>query len=139
MSDRNDYTRRLIEEFRANGGSVGGPMAHTPLLLLTTTGARSGQPHTTLLGYLRDGARLIVNGAKQGASRHPDWYCNLVKYPHVTVEVGTEAFEATAVLLETPERDWLWSQAVEQYPILAEHQAKTDRQFPVIALCRRAG
>ncbi len=73
MSASNASNRRLVEEFRANEGSVEGPLAHTPLLVLTTTGARSGQPHATLLGYLRDGERLIVIAAKQGAPRHPDW------------------------------------------------------------------
>jgi deazaflavin-dependent oxidoreductase (nitroreductase family) len=96
MSNRRDYTHRLIEEFRANGGTLGGPFAHTPLLVLTTTGARSGQPHATLLGYLRDGERLIVIAAKQSASRHPDWYHNLVKHPQVTVEIGTETFDSYA-------------------------------------------
>ncbi len=139
MSTRNDYQSRLIEEFRANGGTVGGPFAHTPLLVLTTTGARSGQPHATLLGYLRDGERLMVIAAKQGASRHPDWYHNLVKHPQVTVEIGTEAFDASAALVEASERDRLWRKAVACSPMLAEQQAKTDRQFPVLALCRRAG
>ena len=139
MSNRNEYNRRLIEEFRASGGNVGGPFEHAPLLVLTTTGARSGQPHATLLGYLRDEERLIVIAAKQGASTHPDWYHNLLKHPQVKVEIGTEAFDASAVIIEASERDRLWSKAVEMHPVLAEHQEKTARQFPVIALRRRAG
>ena len=132
----NDYNRHLIEEFRANGGKVSGQFEHTPLLLLTTIGAKSGQCRTTPLGYMPEGDRLIVIASSGGAPTHPDWYHNLVAHPQVTVEVGTETFDAIAVVAEDEERDRLWTKGVALYPSLAEHQAKTTRQFPVIALSR---
>ena len=137
MTTRNDYNRQVVEEFRANGGKVGGMWEGTPLLLLTTRGAKSGERRITPMGYLPDGDRLIVWASNGGAPTHPDWYHNLVAHPEVTVEVGTETFDAIAVVTEDAERDRLWTKAVERYPILAEHQAKTTRQIPVIALSRR--
>jgi len=133
----NDYNRHLIEEFRANGGKVSGQFEHTPLLLLTTIGAKSGQCRTTPLGYMPEGDRLIVIASSGGAPTHPDWYHNLVAHPQVTVEVGTETFDAIAVVAEDEERDRLWTKGVALYPSLAEHQAKTTRQIPVIALSRQ--
>ncbi len=137
MTNRNDYNLQVIEEFRANGGKVSGPYEHTPLLLLTTTGAKSGERRITPMGYLPDGDRLLVFASYGGAPTHPDWYHNLVAHPEVTVEVGTETFDAIAVVTEDSERDRLWTKAVEWYPFLAETQAKTTRQIPVIALSRR--
>jgi deazaflavin-dependent oxidoreductase (nitroreductase family) len=134
----NDYNHRVIEEFRANGGKVGGMWEGTPLLLLTTTGAKSGERRTTPMGYMADGDRLIVWASNGGSPTNPDWYHNLVAHPHVTVEVGTETFDAIAVVTADAERDQLWTQGVALYPILAEHQAKTTRQIPVIALSRQA-
>ncbi len=136
MADQNEYNRRLIEDFRANQGTDGGPFEGRPLLLLTTTGARSGQRRTTLMMYIPDGERLLVIASNIGAPKHPDWYHNLVAHPRVTVEVGAETFEATAVVVEDPERRQVWARIVEQYPFFAEHQAKTTRQIPVIALER---
>ena len=137
MTNRNDYNRQVIEEFRANGGKVSGPFKHTPLLLLTTTGAKSGERRITPMGYIPDGDCLIVIASNGGAPTRPDWYHNLVAHPEITVEVGTETFDAIAVVTEDSERDRLWIRAVEWDPFLAEHQAKTTRQFPVIALSRR--
>jgi deazaflavin-dependent oxidoreductase (nitroreductase family) len=134
----NDYNRRPIEEFRAHGGKVGGMWEGTPLLLLTTAGARSGEPRTTPMAYLPDGDRLIVWASNGGSPRNPDWYHNLLAHPHVTVEVGTETFDAVAVVTADAERDRLWARGVAVYPSLAEHQAKTTRQIPVIALSRHA-
>ena len=133
----NDYNRRLIEEFRANGGKVSGQFEHTLLLLLTTIGAKSGLRRTTPLGYMPEGDRLIVFASSGGAPTHPDWYHNLVAHPQVTVEVGTETFDAIAVVAEDEERDRLWTKGVALYPGLAEHQAKTTRHIPVIALSRQ--
>ena len=137
MRDRNDFNRRLIEEFRANGGKVSGFSGSMPLLLLTTIGAKSGQRRTTPTGYVPDGDRWIVIASNLGAPAHPDWYYNLVTHPEVTVEVGTETFDAIAVATEGPERDRLWARIVELYPFFTEHQAKTTRQIPVVALSRR--
>src|SRR6266571_8130919 len=103
MADRNDWNRKMIDEFRANGGKVGGMWEGRPLLVLTTTGAKSGRRHTTPTMYLRDGNRLLVFASKGGAPTHPDWYHNLVAHPEVTVEVGTETFDAIAVVTEDSE------------------------------------
>jgi deazaflavin-dependent oxidoreductase (nitroreductase family) len=137
MTDQNTYNRQLIEEFRANRGKSGGPMEGRPLLLLTTTGAKSGQLRTTPMMYIPDGDRLLVIASNAGAPVHPDWYRNLVAYPEVTVEVGNEIFEAIAIVTEGPERQRLWTRVVELYPFFADHQAKVTRQIPVIVLERR--
>jgi deazaflavin-dependent oxidoreductase (nitroreductase family) len=137
MTDRNDYNRQLIEEFRANRNKAGGPFEGRPLLLLTTTGAKSGKRRTTPMMYIPDGDRLLVVASNAGAPTHPDWYYNLVAHPDVTVEVGTEAFDATAIVMQGAERDRLWTRIVELYPFFAEHQAKIPRQIPVIGLSRR--
>ncbi len=139
MTDQNTYNHQLIEEFRANRGKSGGPMEGRPLLLLTTTGAKSGQPRTTPMMYIPDGNRLLVIASNAGAPVHPDWYRNLVAYPEVTVEVGNEIFEAIAIVTEGPERQRLWTRVVELYPFFADHQAKVTRQIPVIVLERRGG
>jgi deazaflavin-dependent oxidoreductase (nitroreductase family) len=137
MTDQNTYNRQLIEEFRANRGKSGGPMEGRPLLLLTTTGAKSGQLRTTPMMYIPDGDRLLVIASNAGAPVHPDWYRNLVAYPEVTVEVGNEIFEAIAIVTDGPERQRLWTRVVELYPFFADHQAKVTRQIPVIVLERR--
>ncbi len=137
MTDQNTYNRQLIEEFRANRGKSGGPMEGRPLLLLTTTGAKSSQLRTTPMMYIPDGDRLLVIASNAGAPIHPDWYRNLVAYPEVTVEVGNEIFEAIAIVTEGTERQRLWTRVVELYPFFADHQAKVTRQIPVIVLERR--
>ena len=137
MSDQNTYNRQLIEEFRAHRGKTGGPMEGRPLLLLTTTGAKSGQLRTTPIMYIPDGDRLLVIASNAGAPIHPDWYRNLVAHPEVTVEVGNETFEAIAVVTEGSERQRLWTRVVELYPFFADHQAKIARLIPVIVLRRK--
>ena len=136
MIDINDYNRKLIEEFRANRSKFAGPGARH-LLLLTTTGAKSGQRHTTPMMYIPNGDRLLVIASNIGAPKHPDWYHNLVAHPEVTVEVGTETYEATAIVTQGTERQQLWAWIIEQYPFFADHQTKTTRQIPLIALSRR--
>ncbi len=139
MADRNDWNRKMIDEFRANGGKVGGMWEGRPLLLLTTTGARSGQRHTTPTMYLRDSDRLLIFATKGGAPSHPDWYHNLAAHPQVTVEVGTETYEATATVLKGEERDRLYARQAELYPQFGDYQKRTTRKIPVIALERRKG
>ena len=139
MPDMQDYNRQLIAEFRAGRDQPGGPMPGRPLLLLTTTGAKSGQPRTTPMMYVRDGDRLLVIASNAGAPRHPDWYHNLVAHPAVGVEVGTETFDATAVVLEGADREQTWDRIVAQHPFFADHQAQVTRQIPVVALERRNG
>lgn len=133
----NDHNRQIIEEFHANEGQVGGPYEGVPLLLLTTTGAKSGQPRINPLAYNTDGERLVVIAAKAGAPTHPDWYHNLVAHPDVTVEVGTESFEARATVVGGAERDELYAKRVALMPIFAEYQAKITRTIPVVVLTRK--
>ena len=135
--DQKEYNQRLIEQFRADRSSNGDAFKGRPLLLLTTSGARSGQRHTTPMMYVRDGERLLVIASNAGAPKTPDWYYNLVAHPHVTVEVGRETYDATAVVTEGAERQQLWDMIVGQYPFFADHQAKVTRQIPVVALERR--
>ena len=139
MADMNDWNRQTIEAFRANKGKVGGIWEGSPLLLLTTTGAKSGQQRTNPMMYLADSNRLLVFASKRGAPTHPDWYHNLVAHPEVTVEVGTETYEATATILNGEERDRLYARQVELYPQFGEYQANTDRKIPVIALVHQKG
>ena len=139
MADQNTYNRQLIEEFRADRDKGGGAMKGRPLLLLTTTGAKSGQLRTKPMMFIPDGDRLLVIASNAGAPTHPDWYRNLVAHPEVTVEVGNETFKAIATVTEGLERQRLWSRVVELYPFFADHQAKTSRQIPVIVLRRLEG
>jgi|SRR5450631_2206106 len=133
----NDWNSKIIEEFHANGGKVGGPFEGASLLLLTTTGAKSGQRRTTPLVYLPDGDRMIIFASKAGAPTNPDWYHNLVAHPQVTIEVGTETFEAASVVITGEERDRLYAQQAARNPGFAEYEKKTTRQIPVIALERQ--
>jgi deazaflavin-dependent oxidoreductase (nitroreductase family) len=130
------FNASLIEEFRANGGKVGGRFAGRPVLLLTTTGARSGRRITTPLVYLPDGDRIVIFASKAGSPKHPDWYHNLVANPKVAVEVGTEAYEANAVVITGEERDRLFAKQVEAAPAFGEYQEKTTRIIPVVELER---
>jgi deazaflavin-dependent oxidoreductase (nitroreductase family) len=136
MADANDWNSKIIAEFRANEGKVGGPFEGAPVLLLTTTGRRSGQQRVNPMMYLADDGRLLVFASKAGAPTHPDWYLNLVANPEVTAEVGTETFTARAVVLEGEERDQKYAEQARRYPGFAEYQAGTDRVIPVIALLR---
>jgi len=138
MTDYSDYNNQLIEEFRADRSKFEGPGSR-PLLLLTTTGAKSGKRYTTPMMYIPDGDRLLVIASNIGASKHTDWYHNLVAHPEVTVEVGTRTYDATAIVTQGAERQQLWTRIIVQYPFFADHQAKTTRQIPVIALIRREG
>jgi deazaflavin-dependent oxidoreductase (nitroreductase family) len=137
-TDYNEFNRQLIEEYRANGGRVTGVFAGASLLLLTTTGARSGQPRVAPLIYTTDNGRWIVIASKGGAPTHPDWYYNLRANPEVTVEVGTESFPARATVTTGAERQRLFDQMAARMPNFAEYQGNTVRQLPVIVL-ERAG
>ncbi len=128
---------RVVAEFRARGGNVGGYHASMQLLLLTTTGARSGQRRAVPLTYLPDGGRYIVTAGNAGADRHPAWYHNLVANPDVTVEVGSEVFPAVAVVAGESERGALYERVAAAYPQAGGYQAQTTRQIPVVILTRR--
>jgi deazaflavin-dependent oxidoreductase (nitroreductase family) len=138
MANRNDFNERIIDEFRANGGKVGGPFEGRPLLLLHTTGAKTGRARVNPLAYRRDGENVLVFGTKGGAPTHPDWYRNLRANPRVTVEVGNEQFDARARVAENGERDGLWREAKKEIPVFADYEQKTRRQIPVIVLERVA-
>ena len=118
--DWNEHNRGVIEEFRANGGK-------DDLLLLTTTGAKSGAIRVNPLNYTRDGARIILIASKAASPTHPDWYHNLVANPEVTVEVGSERFQARASIAEGEERQRLFDQQAAQMPFFAEYQQRTTR------------
>ncbi|MFG2906788.1 nitroreductase/quinone reductase family protein [Kitasatospora sp. NPDC048286] len=130
------FNLNVIEEFRANGGRVGGPFEGGDLLLLTTTGARSGRPHTVPLGYVRAEGRLLVVASAGGAPEHPQWYRNLLAHPVVRVEVGTEAFDTVAVPAEGDCRERLFAAVVRKAPGYGDYQAHTERELPVVVLER---
>ncbi len=138
MSAANEWNRKVIEEFRANEGKVGGMFAKANLLLLHTTGAKSGLPRLAPLAYMADGARLIVIASKGGAPSSPDWYYNLVANPDVRVEVGTEQFQAQATVAQEPERTKLYEQMAAVNPSFATYKQKAaPRIIPVVILTRK--
>ena len=136
MSELNDFNQRVISEFRANQGKVSGQLAGMPILLLTTTGAKSGRAITKPLAYSLDGDRIAVIASFAGAPKSPPWYYNLVANPVATVELGSERFQVRATVTSGEERQRLFNRQAEQMPIFNEYQKKTTRQIPVIVLKR---
>lgn len=136
MSEINDWNAMVIREFRANGGVMGGQFSGTPLLLLHTTGARSGKAYVSPLAYTRDGDRIVIIASKGGAPENPAWYHNLRANPQVKVELGSEVFEARATVAAEPERTRLFNQMGAQLPGFLEYQQKTERIIPVVVLER---
>lgn len=136
MSDFNNRNQAIIDEFRANSGKVGGYFAGRTLLILHTVGAKSGKEHINPVVYIKDGDRLVIIASKGGAPTNPDWYHNILAHPLVTVEVGTEQFQAQAAIAPEPERTRLFNKMVEVMPGFAEYQHKTTRVIPVITLTR---
>jgi deazaflavin-dependent oxidoreductase (nitroreductase family) len=134
MSEVNDFNRNVIDEFRAHDGKVSGMFEGWPLLLLTTTGAKTGQQRTTPVVYTVDDGRRVVIASKAGAPHHPHWYLNLVVNPEVTVEVPGETYRARAVIASGAERDRLYAQQAAQMPNFTEYAQKTERQIPVVIL-----
>lgn len=137
MSDANEWNKQIIEEFRANDGKVGGYFADVTILLLHTTGAKSGLPRINPVVTLPDGDQFVIMASKGGRPTNPDWYYNLVANPDVTVEVGSEKFAARARITEGAEREMLFTNMSTRYPMFAEYQANTTRVIPVIVLTRR--
>jgi deazaflavin-dependent oxidoreductase (nitroreductase family) len=137
ITDPLEYNAATAEEFRANGGHVTGDFEGRPVLLLTTTGRRSGEPRTSPLIYTMDGDRYIVTAAAGGAPEHPLWYHNLVADPIVTLEVESEKFEATAIEPGGAERDRLFEERCAATPMFKTYQDKTERQIPIIVFERR--
>jgi deazaflavin-dependent oxidoreductase (nitroreductase family) len=136
-SDPNGFNESVIDEFRANGGVVGGELAEMPLLLLTTIDTRSGQPRTTPLAYHTRGDRYLVIASNDGAARDPAWFRSLERDPAVSVEVGVETFAATATILQASERDAAFATIVKEAPSAGTLQARTSRTIPVIELDAR--
>jgi deazaflavin-dependent oxidoreductase (nitroreductase family) len=129
------FNENLIKEFRANGGkAVSGPFVAAPLMLLTTTGAKSGKPFTTPLVYTKDGARMVIIASKGGFPTHPAWFHNLKANPTVTVEVGTQKYQAKATITKDPERQRLFDAQAKLMPTFNDYQKATTRQIPVIVL-----
>ena len=138
MASRNERNRAVIEEFRSSRGKVSAHPMGSSLLLLSTTGAKTGQRRTNPLAYLQDGDRWLVFASKGGGPTNPDWFHNLVANPVVTVEVDTEVFDANAVALGGEERDRLFARQAELHPQFADYQRNTKRTIPVVALTRRS-
>lgn len=132
-----DFNTQIIQEFRANDGNVGGGFEGAPMLLLHTTGARSGQERVNPVVYLADGDRWLIFASKAGAPTDPDWYHNLVANPKASIEIGTDNIPVVATVLEGEERDRFYAKQVEVMPGFGEYQEKAGRVIPVIALTRR--
>ncbi|MDQ6673850.1 MAG: nitroreductase family deazaflavin-dependent oxidoreductase [Chloroflexota bacterium] len=130
-----DFNGEVIQQFRANKGTmVSGMFKGAPLLLLSTRGARSGQRRVNPLVYTRDGDRYVIIASKGGGPTHPDWYHNVLANPEVTVEVGPDRFAARAVVVEGAERDRLYAVQAARMPNFAEYEKQTTRRIPVVTL-----
>ena len=128
--------RNVIEEFRANHGRVSGMFANEPLLLLTTTGARSGEKRTNPLVHTLDGDRVVIIASFGGAPKHPAWFLNIRANPEVTIELPGQTFTANAIIPEGEERRRIYDQHAAEMPRFAEYQAMTSREIPVVVIPR---
>jgi deazaflavin-dependent oxidoreductase (nitroreductase family) len=129
-----DFNTRIIEEFRANAGRVGGPFEGSTLLLLHTDGAKSGQHYVTPVVTVEDQGRYIIFASKAGAPHHPSWFHNLKANPNLHIEIGDRKLDVTAEEVTGAERDRLYKEQVERMPQFAEYQAATERVIPIVAL-----
>jgi deazaflavin-dependent oxidoreductase (nitroreductase family) len=134
MAEMDDWNKKVVDEFRANGGKVGGQFEGAPLLLLHTTGAKTGQARVNPVMYQADGDNHVVFASKGGAPTNPDWYHNLVANPRASIEVGDKTINVVAHVADDETRERLWPTWKVQYPGFAEYEAKTDRQIPVVVL-----
>lgn len=130
----NDWNTQIIEEFRANGGKVGGMFEGETLLVLHTTGAKSGREHVTPVVYRKVDGGYAVFASKAGAPTNPDWYHNLLAHPQVQAEIGTQTLALTARVADQQEREPIWAAQIADNPGFADYQAKTTRQIPVVIL-----
>jgi deazaflavin-dependent oxidoreductase (nitroreductase family) len=138
LQERQEFNRELAEEFRANGGRIlTGRLAGRPLLLLTTTGARTGQPRMTPLGYITYGDKWVVFAANAGRPVRPGWYHNLLAHPEATIEVGTETIPVVAELAKEPELSELWARVMMVAPFVAIFQETAPGPIPVFVLTRK--
>lgn len=136
MAEVNDWNTKIIDEFRANEGRVGGPFEGAPMLLLHHTGAKSGTERVNPLVYLPDDGRYVIFASKGGAPTNPDWYYNLLANPEASIEVGTDQLAVKAREAHGDERDRLWTAIKAERPGFAEYEAKTTRRIPVVVLER---
>lgn len=130
--DMSEINKAVISEFRANDGELSGPMEGAPILLLTTTGRRSGTGHTTPVGFIDAGGRLAVGAANGGSDHHPDWYLNIESARQVTIEVPGALISSTATIATGAERSDLLRQMVEGLPGMSDHVSATAREIPVV-------
>jgi deazaflavin-dependent oxidoreductase (nitroreductase family) len=138
MAAFNEFNEKIMAEFHANAGKVGGRFAGADVLILTTTGARSGQTRWNPLVYTRDGDRLIIVASKGGAPTSPDWYHNLVANPSAVIEVGSDVISVEAKIATGAERDRLYAQHAATMPRFLEYAKNTTRSLPVVALTRKS-
>jgi deazaflavin-dependent oxidoreductase (nitroreductase family) len=136
MPNMTEINQRVIADFRANGGKVGGQLENLPLVLVTMTGAKSGRTITLPLAYSIDGDRIVVIASDSGAPNNPSWYHNLVAHPIVTVELSGKKYQAKATVAAGADRDRLFKQHADKLPIFNEYQKKTARRLPVFVLER---
>ena len=134
--DMKEINRKVIEEFRANSGKVGGQFAGAPMVLLTTKGAKSGKTYVNPLVYSRDGDKYVIIASFAGGPKNPSWFHNLVAHPTPTVEIGSDRFQAKATFPNGAERERLFNQQASQMPVFNEYRKKTARQIPVVILER---
>jgi deazaflavin-dependent oxidoreductase (nitroreductase family) len=132
-----DYNQAIIDEFRGNGGRVGGAFESAPLLLLHTIGAKSGKERVNPVMYQAVGEDYAVFASKAGAPDNPAWYHNLLAHPDVTVEVGTALVPVTARVAEGQERELIWQRQKADYPGFEEYEQRTPREIPVVILTPR--
>ena len=136
LDDVNEFNRGIIEQFRANGGKVGPPFEGAPLLILHSTGAKSGKTRLAPVVYQQVGDSWAIFASKAGAPDNPDWYHNLLANPSASIEIGTEVVPVTARVLDDAEREPIWTKQKELMPGFAEYEAQTDRTIPVVVLDR---
>jgi deazaflavin-dependent oxidoreductase (nitroreductase family) len=134
MADGDDFNAKNIAEFRANHGRVGGQFEGAPLLILHTVGAKSGQPRTNIMMYLKDDDRYLIFASNAGADTHPAWFHNVSANPNVRIEVGDDSFDAVASALDGSERAEKYAEQARRYPGFGEYQEKTSRTIPVVAV-----
>ena len=138
MAAPSEYNQKIIDEFRANDGKVGGPFEGMQMILLTTTGAKSGEKTTTPLVYSPDGKNMVVIASMGGAPKNPAWYHNIKAHKDVTIDIGNGEFAAEAIEALGDTRDALYAAQAAKYPAFAEYEKKTTRKIPVIVLSAKA-
>lgn len=129
-----EWNQKIVDEFRANEGKVGGRFEGKTLLLLHSKGAKSGQEYLNPTAYIKDDENFVIIASKSGAPTNPDWYYNLMANPLVTIEVGTETFQVRAEVAKEPERTRLYNKMIEMLPAFADYRNKTTREIPVFVL-----